>query len=111
MKKYSISSIFILFLLNNLSLYAMDHFINQETNIDSILKIKPPIKYDENLKIKDIIEFKINHKKIENRLEEMLMKTVKGVVNTDLLLGINNFNYENNKKDIYKFFLWIMNYI
>ena len=68
-------------------------------------------KYDENLKIKDIIEFKINHKKIENRLEEMLMKTVKGVVNTDLLLGINNFNYENNKKDIYKFFLWIMNYI
>ena len=54
MKKYSISSIFILFLLNNLSLYAMDHFINQETNIDSILKIKPPIKYDENLKYQEI---------------------------------------------------------
>ena len=57
MKKYSISSIFILFLLNNLSLYAMDHFINQETNIDSILKIKPPIKYNENLKYQEINKY------------------------------------------------------
>ena len=63
MKKYSISSIFILFLLNNLSLYAIDHFINQETNIDSILKIKPPIKYDENLKYQEINKYNESKKK------------------------------------------------
>lgn len=57
MKKYSISSIVILFLLNNLSLYSMDNFINQETNIDSILKIKPPIIYDENLKYQEINKY------------------------------------------------------
>ncbi|WP_368028898.1 hypothetical protein [Arcobacter sp. s6] len=57
MKKYSISSIFVLFLLSNLSLNAIDNFIEQETNIDSILKIKPPIKYDENLKYQEINKY------------------------------------------------------
>ena len=57
MKKYTISSIFVLFFLTNLSLYAMDDFINQETNIDSILKIKPPIKYNENLKYQEINKY------------------------------------------------------
>ena len=63
MKKHSISSIFVLFLLNNISLYAMENFINQETNIDSILKIKPPIKYDENLKYQEINEYNESKKK------------------------------------------------
>lgn len=57
MKKYSISSIFVLFLLTNLSLHAIEDFIDQETNIDSILKIKPPIKYNENLKYQEINKY------------------------------------------------------
>lgn len=57
MKKYSISSIFVLSFLTNLSLHAMDDFINQELNIDSILKIKPPVKYYENLKYQEINKY------------------------------------------------------
>ncbi|MDY0051464.1 MAG: hypothetical protein RBR65_02890 [Aliarcobacter sp.] len=57
MKKYSISSIFILTFLNISSLNAMDSFHDQETNISSILKIKPEIKYDENLKYQEINKY------------------------------------------------------
>ena len=35
----------------------MDSFHDQETNISSILKIKPEIKYDENLKYQEINKY------------------------------------------------------
>jgi hypothetical protein len=57
MKKNSISSLFVLLILNTLSSFAMDNYINKETNIDSILKIKPPIKYEENLKYQEINKY------------------------------------------------------
>jgi hypothetical protein len=58
MKKYSISSIFILTFLNISSLNAINSFHEQDTNISSILKIQPPIKYDENLKYQEINKYK-----------------------------------------------------
>ena len=70
MKKYSISSIFVLSFLTNLSLHAMDDFINQETNIDSILKIKPQTKYYEDLKYQEIGKYQdLNDKEIKSDYE------------------------------------------
>ena len=54
MEKYSTSFIFILTFLIIPSLYSLEI---KEKNIDSILKIKPEIIYDENLKYQEINKY------------------------------------------------------
>jgi hypothetical protein len=54
MKKYSTSFLLILTFLNVSSIYSQEI---KEENIDSILKLKPPIKYDENLKYQEINKY------------------------------------------------------
>ena len=68
-------------------------------------------KYDEKIKITDIIKFKIDHKKLEENFENLIKKTAKGVFNYDLLAGINDFQPEENKKNIYNFLKWSINNI
>jgi hypothetical protein len=55
MEKHSASFIFILTFLIITSLYSLEI---KENNIDSILKIKPEIKYNENLKYQEINKYK-----------------------------------------------------
>ena len=62
-------------------------------------------------KITDIIKFKIDHKKLEENFENLIKKTAKGVFNYDLLAGINDFQPEENKKNIYNFLKWSINNI
>ena len=54
MKKYSTSFLLVLTFLNGSSIYSQEI---KETNIESILKLKPPIKYDENLKYQEINKY------------------------------------------------------
>ena len=68
-------------------------------------------KYDEKIKMPDIIKFQIDHKKLEENFENLIKKTVKGVFNYDLLAGINDFQPEENKKNIYNFLKWSINNI
>ncbi|MBU0924111.1 hypothetical protein KKG81_04440 [bacterium] len=56
MKIHSSSLIFILTLITISSVYSKEN--NLETNIDSILKIKPEINYSENLKYQEINKYK-----------------------------------------------------
>lgn len=57
MKIYSTSFLLILTFLNVSSLYSEEI---KEKNIESILKLKPLIKYDENLKYQEINKYKKN---------------------------------------------------
>lgn len=66
-------------------------------------------RYDSNIKISDILDFEIDHNKVEETLEKLNKKIAKGVFNSDLLEGIKNFNVEENKIDIYNFFVWMLN--
>ena len=56
MKTHSSLLIFILTLIASSCAYSEEKTL--ETNIDSILKIKPEIKYNENLKYQDINKYK-----------------------------------------------------
>ncbi|MDZ7817278.1 MAG: hypothetical protein U5K55_01130 [Aliarcobacter sp.] len=55
MKNNFISLLFILTLITISSAFSKENIL--ETNIDSILKIKPEIKYDENLKYQEINKY------------------------------------------------------
>ena len=55
MKKKSTSLLFILTFITFSCLYAKEKKL--ETNVDSILKIKPEIKYNENLKYQEINKY------------------------------------------------------
>ena len=55
MKKYSTSFLFIFTFITICSAYSKEN--HMKTNIDSILKIKPEINYDENLKYQEINKY------------------------------------------------------
>lgn len=56
MKKYYTSFLFTFTFITISSAYSKENHL--ETNIDSILKIKPEIKYDKNLKYQEINKYK-----------------------------------------------------
>jgi hypothetical protein len=61
MKKYSTSFLFIFTFITICSAYSKEN--HMKTNIDSILKIKPEINYDENLKYQEINKYKESYDK------------------------------------------------